>query len=89
MADVRVTLREGVQTETIRLTVDGRTYTMDEIAAMVVAGRELAQAVQRYFNKRGAKHAQRKGNEDIFEMAEALANFDFDIPGADVFLGTG
>lgn len=75
--DVTLTVRQGVQAETVRLSIDGRTYTMDQIAALIVAGDLLAASVQAYFNTRGALYADRKGNEEIANMAEALANYGY------------
>jgi hypothetical protein len=47
----------------------------DAIVSELEAGRAVVAAVTAYFNKRGAAHAERAGNEDIAEMAEALAEY--------------
>ena len=36
---------------------------------------DMANALVAYFNKRGADHAMRKGNEDIGDLADALSNY--------------
>lgn len=37
----------------------------------------LADTVTTYFNKRGVAHAERKGNEDIAAMADALSDYGY------------
>jgi hypothetical protein len=44
-------------------------------AKLEKAAAGMADALQAYFNKRGAAHALRKGNEDIEAMADALAEW--------------
>ena len=36
---------------------------------------DMANALVAYFNKRGADHAMRKGNEDIGDLADTLSNY--------------
>ena len=86
-AQVEVVIKKEVQPETLRLTVGGASYGLDEIASMVVqhledqerlqAGEALATAVQSYFNKRGLGHASHRNNEDIADLADALAEYGY------------
>jgi hypothetical protein len=41
------------------------------------AAEAMADALTVYFNKRGIPHSERKGNEDIAAMADALSNYGF------------
>ena len=36
---------------------------------------DMANALVVYFNKRGADHSMRKGNEDIGDLADTLSNY--------------
>lgn len=45
------------------------------IEPIISAAMNMADALQIYFNKRGAAHAERAGNEDIAALAETLAEW--------------
>jgi hypothetical protein len=47
----------------------------DALRAHLLKAEDLANAVTAYFNKRGAAHSDRKGNEDIAAMADALSDY--------------
>jgi hypothetical protein len=49
----------------------------DGLLACAEKAEELACAVAAYFNKRGVKHSERKGNEDIAAMADALSDYGY------------
>lgn len=54
-----------------------------EIRALEQHTERMANAIKEYFNRRGAKHAERPGNEYIAEMADALADYGFSVRGHD------
>ena len=56
---------------------------VERLRAKTEAGENLAGAVAAYFNKRGVAHAERKGNEDIAAMADALSDYGYAINLAD------
>lgn len=51
--------------------------TTIETPTLKTAADEMANALQAYFNKRGSAHSERKGNEDIAALADALANYGY------------
>lgn len=44
---------------------------------LLAAAEAMADALVAYFDKRGAAHADRKGNQDIAAMADALSNYGY------------
>lgn len=50
-------------------------WLFNDYERLQVAAENLANAVVAYFNKRGAAHAERAGNEDIAAMADALSDY--------------
>ncbi len=45
------------------------------VEPIISAAMNMADALQVYFNKRGAAHALRAGNEDVAALADALAEW--------------
>lgn len=50
---------------------------LEKSRAVLVKAEELVCAVAAYFNKRGVAHSERKGNEDIAAMADALSDYGY------------